>query len=61
MTTSIAPAPASPAAPLTGMVPEDERDAGIRAFRGLLIASGIAVVFWGLLGLAVVGVVQLFS
>ena len=29
---------------------EKERDAGVRAFRGVLIAAGLAVAFWGALG-----------
>lgn len=56
MTSSI-PAPA-PLAPVSAETPtwekfrdlDDERDAGVRAFRGLLIASGLATVLWSAVG-----------
>lgn len=40
---------------------EEERDAGVRAFRGVLIASAIAVPLWALVIGAVAGLVRLFS
>ena len=46
----LAPVPADPQT-LDGFRDlEEERDAGVRAFRGLLIASGLAAVFWGTVG-----------
>lgn len=51
----------SPSAPLSGVIPEEERDAGVRAFRGLLVATAIAVPMWALIITGVTGVVRLFS
>lgn len=38
---------------------DEERDGGVRAFRGILVASGLALAFWGLLGAAAWGLFQL--
>ena len=40
---------------------DEERDGGVRALRGLLVAGSFAVAIWGGLGLGVYALIQTFA